>query len=368
MSRKSVSACAFAAISLAGFGGVESARADSVWIGTEKSTPIETSGVKIVSVDGDKLSYTLESGTAKDVPMSPPANGEALSYVHQISVDGETSFNAAEQAYADRKADAALSGYQAALSSSKDWIKARSALRLIGLAKSRDRFDLQEAAFVQLVKYDPADAALNRPSKPSATTPGIDTALSTINTGLGISTLSATQKSSLLQQALEIYRAKGDTANVTATLTKLGDLGANSPSDQALLKVSEAAVACDAKQYDKAIATIQQNKALFNEPDIQVDALFVLAQAEDGRAGKDASADKQKEIALDYMRAATFGGNGTLPDKPHVAESLFRAAQLEEALNDPKAALALYQQIGADNVLAKSPVAAAAKAAADRLK
>jgi hypothetical protein len=365
MPRKSVSAFAIAVVCLA---GANPTWADSVWVGSEKSSPIETSGVKITSVDGDKLSYTLESGTTKEVPMSPPAGGEPVSYVHQISVDGETSFNAAEQAYADRKADAALAGYQAALSSSKDWIKSRAAVRVIGLAKTRDRFDLEETAFVQLVKFDPADAALNRPGKPTATTPGIDTALSTINAGLGQSTLSATQKSSLLQQALEIYRAKGDTADVSATLAKLSDLGANSPSDQALLKVSEAAVACDAKQYDKAIATIQQNKALFNEPDVQIDALFVLAQAEDGKAGKGAAADKQKEIALDYLRVATFGGNGALPDKPHVAESLFRAAQIEESLNDPKAALALYQQISDDHTLAKSPVAAAAKAATDRLK
>jgi TolA-binding protein len=91
-----------------------------------------------------------------------------------------------------------------------------------------------------------------------------------------------------------------------------------------------------------------------------------LARAADGQAGAGASDEKQKNVALAYMRAATFGEK--LDGKPHVAECLMKTAGIEEALKDTKAAVGLYQQVADDPVLKRTPEAQAAKKAVDRLK
>jgi hypothetical protein len=332
-------------------------RADSVWIGEPGHSPIETSGVKISGITGDTINYTLESGASKS---------ESMQRVQQISVDGETSFDSAEAAFAAQKYDDALTGYQAALSSGKDWIKSRAAIRLIGLAKSKGKFDAEVAAFAQLVKSDAELAAANKPNKPSANTVGMDAALSTLSTALGLSSLTVPQKSALLNEEFDIYRAKGDLANETVVLGKLSDLGATTPAEMAMLKVAEANIACDNRDYAKATTLITANKAVITDPDLQVDALYILARAAEGQAGAGASDEKQKNVALAYMRAATFGEK--LDGKPHVAESLLKTAAIEEALKDPKAALGLYQQITDDRVLKQTPEAKDAKSAVERLK
>ena len=62
----------------------------------------------------------------------------------------------------------------------------------------------------------------------------------------------------------------------------------------------------------------------------------MLAQARDGQLPAGPSPDALKDAALAYLRVVTFGSD--LPDRPHVAEALLRAAQLQEKLNDPTAA------------------------------
>ncbi len=91
----------------------------------------------------------------------------------------------------------------------------------------------------------------------------------------------------------------------------------------------------------------------------------MLAQARDGLLAANAGPDAVRDAALAHMRVVTFGSE--LPDRPHVAESLLRAAQLEEKLNEPTAALALYQQLTADRAYAATPAAADAATAVARL-
>jgi hypothetical protein len=340
----------FAAAALLGASAV---RADTVWIGNGTSA-IKVYNVKVTQVVNGDAQYVTDSGVTTT---------RALAQLSQINIDGESSFNSAENAFAARDYDTAISSYQQTLQSStaKDWEKARAAARLLAAAKVQNRFDAEVDAYIALLQKDPAEAAQNKPSEPPANSQYLDPALSSISRALSSSTLPDEQKTSLLGLQLKINRAKGDTAQVNATLQQLVALGGGSDADKATLKVLAAQVALDAGKYSEAFDDIDQNRALFTQPDQQVDALFILAQAKQKIDGNKNDPDTLKDQALAYLRVVTFAGQ--LPDRPHVPESLYAAAQIEQQLNEPKAAKLLYAQIVNDKAYASSPVLPLAKAA-----
>jgi tetratricopeptide (TPR) repeat protein len=329
-------------------------RADTLWIGTDKNS-IKVDGLKVVDVTGDRLKYLSDTGMNASKP---------LSQLPQINIDGEISFNAAENAFAARDYDTAITNYQNILqsSSAKPWMQARAATRLLEAGKIKNRFDAQVDAYIALLQKDPAAAAHNKPAEPAEHSPYLDTALASISKALEDAKLQDSQKSALLGLQLKIDRMKGDSAAVNSTLQQMVALGSASDSDKALLKIMSATVAYDSKQYDQAVNDIEQNRALFTEPDQQVDALFVVAQAKQKLNGDKPDPDVQKDVALNYLRVVTFGSQ--LPDRPHVAESLYMAGQIEdEKLKDPQAALSLYKQLVNDRAYAGSPFVDKAKAA-----
>ena len=217
-------------------------------------------------------------------------------------------------------------------------------------------------AYAALAVRDPSTAAAARPAPPMANTPNLDAAQAAI-TRAATMTPSA-QRSPLLGVQLDIARAKGDKATVAATLQQLVNNGGGTVADQAMLKLAAAGVAVDAKQYAQAGSIIDQNRLLFTDPAQQVEALFVLAQCRDGQSN--GTADAMKDAALAYMRVVAFGD--PLPDRPHVAESMLRAAQLEEKLSDAKGAAGLYQKLATDKAYAGTPAADEARKSAARLK
>jgi len=331
-------------------------RADTIWISTTNSSAnaIKADGVKITVIKGDRLYYTTDAGMQASKP---------LTQLPQINLDGATSFNSAENAYAANDYDTAITNYQSVLqdTSAKDWMQSRAAERLITAAKAKNRFDAEVSAYCSLLLKDATAAAANKPAVPPEHSQYLDAALTTVSKTLENPQLTPTQKSALLGLELEIDRAKGDKAQTSATLQQLVALGSASPADVAMLKVESANVDLDSKQYTQAINTIDQNRALFTEPDQQVEALYVLAQAHMGLDGDKTDPDKLKDLALNYMRVVTFGNR--LPDRPHVADSLLQAAQIEEKLGDKQAATALYQQLVRDRAYAGTPEAAKAQQA-----
>jgi hypothetical protein len=290
-----------------------------------------------------------------------------LAQLSQINVEGETNFNSAEDAYATRDLDTAITGYQAVLASSgsKDWLQTRAATRLLAAGKARNRFDAEVDAYIFLMQKDPTTADQNKPTEPTEHTENLDTALASISRGLNNSKLDNSQKSALLGLQLQINQAKGDSTQVNATLQQLVAMGGGTDADKARLKLLSAEIAFHARQYDQAIANIDQNRAVFTEPDQQVDALFILAESKDAANGDKTDPDTLKDLAIAYMRVVTFGSQ--LPDRPHVAESLYGAAQIEEKLNEPQAALGLYKQITTDPAYANSLVVPLAKTAMAKL-
>jgi TolA-binding protein len=121
-----------------------------------------------------------------------------------------------------------------------------------------------------------------------------------------------------------------------------------------------------AKEFQKAIATIDASRGEFTEPVQQAEAEWCIAEARNGLAqaagGNDANA--LKDAALAYMRiVANFSD---LPGKPHVADALMKTAAIEEQLGEKPQALSLYQQV-ASQFPEDATVVAAAKQSAQRL-
>jgi tetratricopeptide (TPR) repeat protein len=333
-------------------------RADTLWIGDTIHDAIKVDGLKVQGVKDGKLTYVTDQGMNASKPFAK---------VPEINIDGEANFNAAESAFAKGDFDAAISAYQTVLqSSSKDWILARAAIRLIAAAKVKNRYDAQVAAYVALLQKDPATAAANKPAEAPEHSQYLDAALASIGKALDNSHLEDAQKSTLLTLQLQINQAKGDNAAVLSTLQQLNALGGASDEMKATLKIADAQVAYQNKQYPQAIADIEQNKALFTDPDQQVDALFILAQAKYAANGDNADPDTLKDLAINFMRVVTFGSQ--LNDRPHVAESLYQTGQIEEQLKEPAVAAGLYGQIAKDRAYANSPVKAKADAALAKLQ
>ena len=334
--------------------GVLWARADTILKGAPGSNPLPQDNVRVTGVANGELTYTTATGSSRTV---------ALADVQKVTADGQPAFNGAEDAYAAHDVAAALDGYESVLNGSgPDWLRARSALRLADVGRTQHRYDAQVAAYAALVGIDPALAADARPAAPQPNNPRLDAAQTALSRAMA--STAAAKRSPLLSVQLDIARAKGDRSAVTATLQQLSAAGGATPADQAMLKLAAADVALDAKQYAQAEADVQQNRGLFTDPAQQVEALWVLAQARDGQAT--GTPDATKDAAIAYVRVVTFGTQ--LPDRPHVAESLVRAAQLEEKLGDPKGAATLYQQLASDRSYAGSTAATDAHAALDRLK
>jgi hypothetical protein len=332
-------------------------RADTIWI-SSRGAALKVDGIKIQSVAGDLVQYINDGGVSSKRP---------LSQLLQINIDGETNFNAAEDAFAKKDYDTAVSGYETILKSSgsKDWMQDRAAARLLVAAKAKNRFDAEVSAYVFLLQKDPEMASKNKPAEPAAHSPYLDAALTSVTNALGNSRLDASSKSALLNLQLQIDRAKGDSAAVNATLAQLVALGGASDADKAMLKLAAAGVAYDAKQYAQAISDIEQNRAMFTAPDQQVDALFILAESKEALNGDKTDADTLKDLALNYMRVVTFGSQ--LPDRPHVAVSLYQTALIEEKLKEPQAAITLLQQVVRDKANTGSAILPSAQAELDRL-
>jgi len=327
-------------------------RADTLWIGEGAvNRAIKADNVKISAIKDGKLFYTTDGGMQ---------TSKLLAQLAQINLDGETVFNTAENAYGSNDMDTAITNYQLVLQNpaTKDWMQSRAATRLIAAAKIRNRYDAEVSAYCSLLLKDPAAAAGNKPGSPPEHSQYLDTALASVQKTLDSASTPA-QKSALLNLELDIDRAKGDKTATNATLQQLIAMGGATPADQAMLKLAQANVDLDGKQYDKAIADIDKNRAMFTEPDQQVDALYVLAQAHLALEGDKADNDKLKDLALNYMRVVTFGSK--LADRPHVADSMLEVAQIEDKLGEKPAALQLQKQLMKD--FPGTPAAAKAQAA-----
>ncbi|HLL88567.1 MAG TPA: hypothetical protein VK324_04635 [Tepidisphaeraceae bacterium] len=320
---------------------------------------------KILGVDGDNLVFQTSGGNK---------TGRPFEQIAKITVDGEPALNDAEAAFEAGDMDKAADAYTKAIrGTGKDWIKDRSAQRLIEAANKTGRFDAAVTGYATLVTRNPALAAANRPALAEGLKPEqLDAAVKEVDTAFGAGRLSGEQQSALLSFQLELHRVRKDAKAAGETAERLLKLSGNNPDDptaaraMADLKLNMAMVALDERNYDKALAEVEKYKQFFLDPAQQAQALWVIAEAKAAQADAAGKTDKQtlQDLALNYMRvAANFRD---VPGAPHVAASLVKAAALLEKMKEPKDATELYDQVA--RAYAGQPAGLEAKAAADRLR
>jgi TolA-binding protein len=340
---------------------VPAAWADSLVVkSTAEGKGITYNKVKVLGIEGESLMYRTSSGNDASRP---------LSQVSQITLDDEPAFNDAEVAYLAGDFSKAADGYQKTVrATSKEWLKDRSAQRLVEAAGKAGRFDAAVTGYVTLVARSPELATASKPAIPEGKSTFLDTAVKEVEAAMNDGKLKDEQKVLLLSFALELHRARGDNKAAGETAERLLKLSANDASNPAAaaaladLKINLAMLALDEKNYAKALTEIEQNRAIFTEPSQQVEALYIIARAKDGQAAGKADEKTLKDLSLAYMRVVAHGKDvGSV----RVPESLAKTAGFLEQLKQPAQARELYQQVA--TAYPKSPVAAEAKAAVERL-
>jgi len=316
--------------------------ADTVWVKTSGSKPLAFENVhidKLEKVDKDEvLTFTFPNGRSTQ---------KSFEQIVQIKSDDEPVLSAAEQAFVSNDMKAAADGYRKLLTSPKAWVKRRAQLRLAESATQSGDLASMVALFIQTASTDPQAAAKIRPSLQGASPDAITSAITQVRHAADTGNDAAKQV--LLPFLAELYNSKKDTASaekVLKELNKSSPTAANSADVErarADVALSAARDALSKKNYKGVIATLNTNASSFTSLTQQSDAMYMLAEA---RAGSAENENELKDAALAYMRVvANFR---SAPDAPHVAESLFRTAQIEEKLKKPQDALTIYKQVAAE--------------------
>lgn len=336
------------------------ARADTIWLQSGTGKPIALQNVKVQGAQDENLTFITAAGVSNTKP---------LEHIPLIKMDDEPAFSAAEEAFSKGDWANAADNYRKALgSTSKDWVKDRSATRLVEAADKSGNFNDAVAGFIELMKTKPAQATQHKPAIPKGQPAQLDPAIALVKQELQDPKLNGDQKTVLLNYLLELYGAKGDTASAQAIIQQLGKsmpADANSPEArriQADSKLAEAKQEVSQKRYSQAIRVLDSNGPLFTDPTQQAEALYVIAQAKAGAARPD-DPDQLKDAALAFMRVVAVCKD--MDGKPHVADALLQTATIEEKLKNTKEALALYTQVAAE--FRGSPVAGTAQQNAARL-
>ena len=362
------------------------ASADTVWLRSGQATnALERPNVKVEKVEGGIVHFrSIQSDRVTERPMEE---------VVRIAADGEPALTQAEDAFAAGKWEQAAAAYQKAIASSgKQWVKDRSAVRLVSAAEKSGKFPTAVSAWVTLLARDPATAAKYKPQVPAGTKPGTLTpAVTEVDRALTNAKLGEEQRQTLMAFQLELARANGDVKRAQSIGTRLtqenspsgaapptvpgatgvaragggGGGGAAAPAQAgagAALAVQMAYLALDQKQYDQAVKHIEGAAASITEPEQQVEALFALAEARAGLAKDDPAG--LKDAALGYMRVVARAKSARVAS-PRLPEALLKTAAIQERLKAPQEALLLYNQVAEE--FQGTDAATRAAQAADRL-
>ncbi len=319
------------------------ASADTVWVRSGASAKgLPFPDVKVEKVQGSDIFFVSE-GSGRETRRS-------LDQVSRIQLDDEPAFSAAEEAYEGGNLAGSIDGYRKAIAASnRDWVKTRSGLRLVEAGNKTSNLSASIVGFAVLSGVDPTSAQAHTPVIPAnAKKADLDAAIEQVKSASNSGNLTPAQQKPLLTLLNQLYTANKDTASAGKVLSKLqgvdeaagGGDSADNTKVKAEVKLNDARAAMAAKDYHGVINAIQDNAALFTDPALQNEALFLLAEAKEATAGNDKSA--LMEAAIAYMRVVANFANQ--PNGTHVAESLLKTALIEEKLK-PEEALSLYKQI-----------------------
>jgi TolA-binding protein len=349
------SAALFVAVLLAPL----TASADTVWLRSGTATnALERPNVKVEKIEDGQLFF--RSSQSDRVTERP------LEEVVRIMADGEALLNAAEESFAAGEWDKAAASYQrAASSSSKQWVKDRSGLRLVAAAEKSGKFSTAVAGWLALLSRDPGLASKYKPQIPAGAKPGsLDAAVTEVERALNDTRLPAEPRQTLLAYQMELARANGDMKKAQSIGTRLSGGaggGANAAGPNPALALQLAHLALDQKQYDQALKEIDNAAAALTDPEQQAEALYCIAEARAALAKDDAGL---ADAALAYMRVVARAKSARV-NSPRVAPSLLKTAAIQEKLGAAKEALLLYQQVAEE--FKGSDAGTRAAEAADRL-
>jgi TolA-binding protein len=280
----------------------------------------------------------------------------------RVNADAEPVFNAAEEAFAAGQWEKAAAGYQKAMTAntSRPWIKDRAGLRLVAAAEKSGKFPTAVVAWVALMTRDPGLAGKYKPQVPADAKPGsLDPAIKEVEKTLAAAKLNDDQRQTLLAFQMELARANGDNKKAQSIGTKINrDAGEAGPE----LALQLARLALDQKQFDQAIKEIDKAAASITDPEQQVEALYVIAEARAALAKDDPAA--LKDAALAYMRVVARSKSVRVGAQ-RAADSLLKTAAIQEKAGVPQEALLLYQQVAEE--YKGSDAARRAAEAAERL-
>lgn len=326
-----------------------SALADSIWIGKGLG-PIS---IKVDHVDNGVITFIVED--------SGRQNSKKLADVPRLALDDEPAFTSAEEAFSNGNFAVAADGYRkAAAATGRPWVRLRCAQRLVEAGKKTNDLGTAVAGFAFLATVDPAAAQQAKPMvPPDAPKETIDAAVAQLKTAGNTSGISPDGAKVLLNFRIELLNAEHDTAGAAAALAELDRMqgtsssggsssaGASADSPEAMQaraegKLNEARVALAQKNYQQAMAAIESSASLFTDPAQLDDALLCIAEAKSGLASDDKSL---MDAGLAYMRVVAMGKS--LANNPNVPDALMKTAAIEEKLNKPEEALALYNQVKA---------------------
>lgn len=297
--------------------------------------------VRVTGVKGDEIYFTF-AGREIHKPVSE---------ITKVQLNDEPALNAAEEAYAAKDWDKASDNYERTLrTTQKAWLRDWVSLRLLESANNAGRFDAAIKGYVALVEKNPMTARGIKLNMPKADSTYLNDAIKLIDDAVAKARTDAA-KELLLNTLIEVYNAKGDINGANEALRRRMELAAADPTTPegrraaTLLKLKAIQLALSAKQYDKVLQLIQQDGASFTDPYDQAEALWCLAEAQAGKAQNSKDPEAWKDIALAYVRVAANAPH----NHPLAASALLKTAAIhEQQLNEPRTALAIYQQVAAD--------------------
>jgi TolA-binding protein len=216
----------------------------------------------------------------------------------------------------------------------KDW----TARRLVESANRAGRFDAAVNAYVALVRMRPSLAIKSRPALPPGQSSDLEAGAKALKQALADSSLQPEERQALRAFLFDIYQAQGEQSAAGEVAEQLlrGRMQGEDPSARGELvefKLAVARSAMQAKDYRKAISAIEQDPSLFVTPQIQADALYLLAEAKYALA---TTPDGLKDAALAYMRVVAHFQDA--PGVPHVKQALLKTAEILDKLDDPAGA------------------------------
>lgn len=335
--------------------------ADAIWLDNPTGAPL-FANTKINRVQDGKIFFTVSGNEAS----------RDLAKVARISVDDEPALTSAEEAFAQQRWDDAVDGYEkVSRASAKPWVREWAAGRLVAASGKSGRFDSAVAAYIAVILKDPTAAAASKPAMPPAGSSYLDTAAQQIDAALAGPKLSDAQRTALLTFLIEIHGQRKDESAANAAAEKLDEVLARDPSNPAAAKanarrkIQSAAALVDQKQFDRAIAEIESNKAIFAEPAQQAAAMYVLADAKQRIALASDKPTDWQDAALAFMRIVAHFKDD--PGIPQVRLALLSSAVICEKLGDRDSALRLYEDV-ATTYGDDADTVAIARKAIDRLR